>query len=1261
MYSIKKILTVKRTSFHYFFNLTIVSLMLVSSIVIVPAYASPLQNESLKPVQNQQVQTVDTPTCVSFNSFSPGEPVEGFGTVHPALNITTSTGKAVAIANDEIPFAYAAPNTPDDLRRGNGGIPDDNGFYDEERSHDYNFTFNLGQTVDLFSINILDYGDFNQNGGTEHEVRLTAYDISGNVVGTESLEFTSDANTIPRSGSAGDLWFTGDAVSSQPGQPGNYTFTIEGQNIAFLELRASSNVDPDGPSDPYFALTNLCFQLENNPTPPSTTCVDFNTVAVGESVEGMGTIFPGFNITTSTGKAVAIQESEIPYAYAAPNTPAELRRGNGGVTNFNGFYDEDRVHEYDFAFDLGTTVDFFALNMLDYGDFNRNGGTEHEVRLTAYDIGGNIVDTDILSFTSDAGTIPRSGSAGDLWYTGDAVSSQPGQPGNYTFIVEGQNIAYLELRGSSNVDPSIPSDPYFALSVLCFNPEKTPPPVNNTCVDFNTILPGDSVEGLGTVHPDLNISTSTGQAVAVTESELPYAYAAPNTPDELRRGNGNMLNFTGFYDTDRIHEYDFSFAPGKTVNQFSINMYDYGDFNQYNATEHEVRLTAYDINGNVIDADVLSYTSDAGTIPHSGSAGDLWFTGDAVSSRPGQPGNYTFNIEGQGIARVEFRASSNTNPDARSDPYFSLAVLCFSPENPPEPPPNLTCANFDAIVPGSSVEGLGTVQANLNISSSTNQSVAVTESELPFAYAAPNEPASLRRGNGGMIDFSGFYDGDRIHEYDFSFAPGQAVNYFTLDMLDYGDFNQYNATEHEIRLIAYDINDNIVASELLSFTSDAGTIPHSGSAGDLWLTGDAVSSEGKQPGTHTFTIRGDGIARVEFRASSNTNPGVRGDPYFSLSNLCFAPETPPPPSDTPESCEDLGYTTIAEDSWDEHVIDGMNPITLGYARPSAADYAIVNTGWEWTGNPDQHQVTEMHSVETPFGTVTSQDYGDHELAGQVLWFGAPQGDFTQPSLQVTIDYAGDGSDPGSHRSHGLIAWCDNPDIEPPQNEPLTCEDIGLEAVSTAEWSTHVIRGMTPVTENFTQPADANYVIVNTAWAWSGTPDQHQYDEKHSVTTPLGTAVSDDYGDAELEGELIWYDALQGAFGAGSLDATIDFAGDGSDPGSHISKGMVNWCFDPAAPDASTTLLQPMTDDGAQVEVAFACTDAAPNLVSAGLNDYTVENGQVLWLVPSEDSFSNTLDGGLTAIYGPAFSLAVTCADADGNQSTTIITPDLGGG
>ncbi len=982
-------------------------------------------------------------------------------------------------------------------------------------------------------------------------------------------------------------------------------------------------------------------------------CLDLSQATPGTSVEGLNAVMANLNIST-TGNAIVLAEGIGPRAYGSPNGANSIINGSIGALG-GGFADIDQIHDYTFTFTPGITIDYFSLRLLDYGDFNPNMASEHHVNLIAYNGNGQQIDNDILSFTSDGQRIPHGGSAGDLWLTGDATTAQPGEPGNYTFTVTGGGITRVELQFTSDLGDGA-TDPLFALSVLCFATEETPPaPPNTTCVDFAQLAPGTSVEGLGALNPALNIS-ATGNAVALAEAVSPRAWGAPNGPNNIMNGGVDTV-LGGFADIDKLHEYTFSFAPNTSVDYFSLQMLDFGDFNPNLASEHRVDLVAYDTNNQIVDLDSLFFTSDGQRIPHGGSAGDLWLTGDAVTSQPGQPGNYTFAVAGTNINRLELQFSSNLGPGS-TDPLFGLSVLCFETESTPSTPTEV-CADFTVLPPGASVEGLGAINPDLNISS-TGNAVALAEGADPRAYGAPNGANSIS--NGGVDTLlAGFSDIDQLHEYTFGFAPNMSVSQFSLQMLDFGDFNPALATEHRVELAAYDSNDQLVDSDTLFFTSDGQRIPHGGSAGDLWLTADAITSQPGQPGNYTFTVAGTGITHLELQFSSDLGVGVT-DPFFGFSVLCFIPEEtpPPPPTDTPQTCEDLGYTTVAEDSWTEHVIRGMEPIMLGYARPSEADYAIVNTGWEWTGLPGQNQTTEMHSVVTPFGAVTSQDYGNEELEGQILWFGAPQGAFDQPSLQLTIDYAGDGSQPDSHRSHGRIAWCDNPAIDPPPPpEPLTCADIGLEAVSTADWRQHVIRDMTPVANNFAQPDEANYVIVNTAWAWSGLPNQHQATEKHSVTTPLGTAVSDDYGNEELDGKLIWYDALQGAFGAGSLPVAIDYAGDGSDPGSHISSGLVNWCLDPNAPDVSSTLLQPLGDNGAQVKIAYSCSDAAPTLVSATLNDYAVEDGQTLWLVPNDNAFANTVDGGLTAIYGPAFSLVVTCAAADGAQSTAIVTPDLG--
>ncbi|MCA9919108.1 MAG: hypothetical protein KC445_14200, partial [Anaerolineales bacterium] len=253
--------------------------------------------------------------------------------------------------------------------------------------------------------------------------------------------------------------------------------------------------------------------------------------------------------------------------------------------------------------------------------------------------------------------------------------------------------------------------------------------------------------------------------------------------------------------------------------------------------------------------------------------------------------------------------------------------------------------------------------------------------------------------------------------------------------LDFGDYNPNGATEHNVSLVAYDSNGQVVSTDTLSFTSDGVLVRNEG----LWITGDASASVG-QPGNYYFVVEGAGIVRAELQFSSDLGTGP-SDPNFGFSVLCFQPEPdtpPPPPTGTPLTCEDIGQQTLAVDTWNESVSSSLAPVSLSFTPPAGADYALVNTGWEWTGDVNQAQVTQMHTVETPFGSTTSGDYGNGELAGQVFWYDVLQGAYDQPSMPITISYAGNGSDSGSNQSHGLISWCGTPP-PPPQLDPPTAD------------------------------------------------------------------------------------------------------------------------------------------------------------------------------------------------------------------------------
>ncbi|HFQ92828.1 MAG TPA: hypothetical protein ENK32_02380, partial [Anaerolineae bacterium] len=203
-------------------------------------------------------------------------------------------------------------------------------------------------------------------------------------------------------------------------------------------------------------------------------------------------------LTLVTTGGVKGKSGHAAFLYGSPNGSGSVT--NGGIDAYGGgFGDINRRHEYSFTFAPGVTVSDFSLRMLDYGDYFPNAQTSHTITLTAYDADDNVVDSDTLSFTTTGGRLPRGGSAGDLWYTGDAGAAE-GQPGNYVYSVAGNGIARLALSFTAD-GVSGAADPYFAMTDVCF----TVSGGGRSCADFSRVPAGLPVEGLGRVHPDLNI------------------------------------------------------------------------------------------------------------------------------------------------------------------------------------------------------------------------------------------------------------------------------------------------------------------------------------------------------------------------------------------------------------------------------------------------------------------------------------------------------------------------------------------------------------------------------------------------------------------------------------------------------------------------------------------------------------------------------------------------------------------------------------
>jgi hypothetical protein len=182
-------------------------------------------------------------------------------------------------------------------------------------------------------------------------------------------------------------------------------------------------------------------------------------------------------------------------------------------------------------------------------------------------------------------------------------------------------------------------------------------------INFESLAPGAPVEGLGAVHPQLNItgvpwtfgpSCAAGSSAVIAEgSAVPFASYGTAAGD-----NGCLTGVQGFgHPAGCVLDYDFTFASGATVSCFSFRMLDYGDFQPFGGTVHTVTVTAYDAASSVVDTDVLVM----------GGGADLT-TGDACTAGPnGDPGNKLFTVTGAAIVKVTLRFDAFPDPNVGFD------------------------------------------------------------------------------------------------------------------------------------------------------------------------------------------------------------------------------------------------------------------------------------------------------------------------------------------------------------------------------------------------------------------------------------------------------------------------------------------------------------------------------------------------------------------------------------------------------------------
>ncbi len=239
-------------------------------------------------------------------------------------------------------------------------------------------------------------------------------------------------------------------------------------------------------------------------------------------------------------------------------------------------------------------------------------------------------------------------------------------------------------------------------------------------VDFETVMlaPGDSVEGLGTVSPHLNIDATFGTAVLVAEGKTPIVYGAPNGILSVRQGcmgnpgefvsDGGSVYGQGFSDFDSFrdqaaspntHSYVFGFSPGRTVSEFSIRLLDYGDFNPTRSSFHNVELLAFDFAGAQVDAHVLSFDSAPVVTPRTSDFGNLFLTGDACTAIPDvEPGAFLFHVGGARIFRVELHCPVGLDPNIAFDD-IEFTLECPDIDIKPGSDPNSINPDSRGVIP----------------------------------------------------------------------------------------------------------------------------------------------------------------------------------------------------------------------------------------------------------------------------------------------------------------------------------------------------------------------------------------------------------------------------------------------------------------------------------------------------------------------------------------------------------------------------------
>ncbi|MDM8564028.1 choice-of-anchor C family protein [Candidatus Halobeggiatoa sp. HSG11] len=184
------------------------------------------------------------------------------------------------------------------------------------------------------------------------------------------------------------------------------------------------------------------------------------------------------------------------------------------------------------------------------------------------------------------------------------------------------------------------------------------------CLSLEQFEVNDSVEGFDVLYPGLSLMTS-GSSKVIVEGKSPAVY-------DLSKSKANGCIGRGIGDKNRYHDYTFLLSSGLTFKNFSLQTFDFGDYNPNNASQHSISLVGYNDQEKLVIKDTLSYTN-------SNFSG----TGEACKDELGQIGKYPFEITSSGITKVKLEYYNNKTGKKPSDDRFAIGNICFTLERLP--------------------------------------------------------------------------------------------------------------------------------------------------------------------------------------------------------------------------------------------------------------------------------------------------------------------------------------------------------------------------------------------------------------------------------------------------------------------------------------------------------------------------------------------------------------------------------------------------